>query len=250
MGCDIHPAIEVHRKGIWRYHRPTLPCRWYSEIWTQTHINSLPSHYTDSYQLPVVGTRRNTWDRCKTRLPDFFADRNYAVFALLADVRNDYGIHPIQADRGLPDGVSREAVAKLSNEHSQGWVDLSELLDYGYDQELLTKGLLEEKAFLALCGGKVPDTWDTGLWSVTTTTDLNPLQYSALYESPIDLLQGNAKPGPNYTPSDNYRIRAQWTRPLRPVVSTVPDLWVPYLEKLIPKGGTTDDVRVVFDFDS
>lgn len=72
-------------------------------------------------------------------------DRNYALFAALADVRNYGGITPISEPRGLPedfeiDGeehrMSYTGDKVWMGEHSYSWLSINELLKWhGWDQE-------------------------------------------------------------------------------------------------------------------
>ena len=76
-----------------------------------------------------------------------YRDRNYSLFAILADVRNDYGLIPIAKPRGLPDDTSihdtddgHSAPGHVwLGEHSFSHATLAELLAYDYrevvDQE-------------------------------------------------------------------------------------------------------------------
>lgn len=261
MGTDIHPAIEVRRNGVWRFYRPKEPCRWYHEVWTASDIANVNSHNPEYAKTLKVGDRKYAWDRCKTRIPDFFSDRNYRVFAVLGNVRNGVGfagvythdtLPYIQDNRGLPDDLDPKTYAKLSHEHSDGWVTLAELKDFDYDQTFTEGGVIEEQEFLKMCHtGETPETW-SGWISGPGITILEPDQYAALYRSPIDLLSTGNQEGrlTLYDTSARYYINAKWKAKLRSEVADIPDQWIPYLERLVPKGGTDDDVRVVFDFDS
>jgi hypothetical protein len=271
MGTDIHPAVEVRRNGIWRYHRPTELCRWYAEVYTDpTDVKAVNTRMAAYYAKPGVqpsrhwkpvklGDRKNPWDRCKYRLPEYVTQRHYRMYALLGNVRNGTGfagvythdyIPFIQDNRGYPVDISREASAKMSMEHSAGWVTLDELKDYDYRIEFTEGGVLDEATFEAMCFGRTPSDWSGGI-SGQNIVVLEPDAYASLYESPIDLLQGKAsKKGANYDTSKRYFIKARWPRNLYDEVKEIPKEMIPYLEKLVPKGGTDKDVRIVFDFDS
>jgi hypothetical protein len=166
MGTDIHPAIEVRRKGVWRYHKPKTLCRYH---WEREYVPGRGFVLTlDDNGQPIP----SRWgDRCKYGLPDYFHDRNYDTFYLLGGVRDGRGdgVWPIQEYRGAPPDITPQAFGRLSEEHSAGWVTLSELMYHPH-----------------------PELW----------------------------LKDN-----------------------------LPDM-IAYMLKLVPKGGTTDDVRLVFDFDS
>jgi len=62
-----------------------------------------------------------------------YQGRNYYLFAVLADVRNSYGIDPISEPRGVPDDASFAYKKILENwgpdAHSESYFTLRELLD-------------------------------------------------------------------------------------------------------------------------
>ena len=250
MGCDIHPAIEVRRKGVWRYYRPPEPCRYYYEVYDQATADRLNNgEHGQKYGQAKVGDRRNTWDRCKTRLPDFFRDRNYTLFAILANVRNDGEIDdPIAPDRGLPEDISKEARAKMSNEHSETWVGLDELMAYDLAAPAHIKGVIDERQYLeTFLKHKDPTHWSGGI-SGKDIVVVTPDQWLAMW--PEEGLFGpTTAPKNPRDPSKRYYIHYEWQVPR---ISQAPQLkqWIDYLTPLIPKGGTAEDVRVVMDFDS
>jgi len=263
MGTDIHPAVEVRRNGVWRYRRPTEPCRWYFETWdimdaarVNANIAKMRAEGKDhGMKDVVVGERRHPWDRCKTRLPECFTNRNYAKFALLGDVRNGYGFAgvktfvPLQAiskNRGRPNDISKEAEAKLSNEHSDGWVTLQELLEYDYTKPLGETGVITERQFLdAIYHRKDPESWSGGV-SGKDIVVLSPENWINLFASRDTF---GVKIDGQYDPTKTYYIQYGWEVPLATAVPDVLEM-IEYLKPLVPKGGTPDDVRVVFDFDS
>jgi hypothetical protein len=245
MGCDIHPAIEVRRKGVWRYHRPTTTCAWYFDTWTAADAERVNKNIEEQ-ALPMrymvkAGDRKNPWDRCKTRLPDFFTDRNYDLFAILADVRNGGEIEPISSPRGLPHDISKDALAKMSDEHSATWVSLTELITYNVQRPLAEEGIISESQFLrCLWTGEPPSSWSGGVWGGKTTV-ITPEDYIALFG-------GDGKER-TYDHEASYFINHRWTVLLADRVPQI-DQMIKYLRPLVPKGGSTDDVRIVMDFDS
>ena len=109
MGCDIHlyteKLIEYEGVKFW----------WCVDHW------KLDDWYADKSQPHY------------THIPIYY-DRNYDLFAALANVRNSGYINPIDQPRGLPDDIS-EAVKKESDEwngdgHSHSWLTAKEVFDY------------------------------------------------------------------------------------------------------------------------
>jgi hypothetical protein len=112
MGCDIHCFAEKYRWGKWvkigevfdnPFHDPTFP--------------------------------RSSWNSRKTAQP--YSERNYYMFSILANVRNDWGIIPIAMPKGFPVDVSSD-VWNYSNDkygrdgHSHSWLTVDELLAYDW----------------------------------------------------------------------------------------------------------------------
>jgi hypothetical protein len=104
------------------------------------------------------GKRRDTW----------YSDRNYRVFAALADVRNGSGfagvythdpIVPISQPRGLPDGVTPETLNVLSDEHSQTWLGLDEVLSYDWGQPMWCGGVVDLDQYKVYVQTGSPDSW-------------------------------------------------------------------------------------------
>lgn len=77
---------------------------------------------------------------------EYYIDRSYSLFSVLADVRNPtegdpYFISPISPPRGLPDNVSWRVGGQYdkwrSDAHSASWLLVSELLSYDWLREIL-----------------------------------------------------------------------------------------------------------------
>lgn len=105
-------------------------------------------------------------------------DRNYLLFAALADVRNGYGfagvrtfdpIQPICKPRGLPDDIKATYEASDDNftygEHSQTWFTLKELLDWpGWQQQVRQAGFVERAEYEAcIAESRTPQSWCGGI---------------------------------------------------------------------------------------
>jgi hypothetical protein len=115
VGCDIHMQVEVRRDGGWR-REPyrELPCDGYY------CDNGVYSDETPNAK--VRGTACYSCDGNGTKLRAFWDQRNYDVFAILADVRNGRGFAgvdtgdgfvPIDNPRGFPTDLSPEIAGYL-----------------------------------------------------------------------------------------------------------------------------------------
>ena len=129
MGCDIHFFVENQVNGAWLSADKWPPNKYADEEGEPPHILD----YKDS----------------------FYHDRNYNLFAILADVRNGSGFAgcdtgngfvPICEPRGVPDDVS-EQVASESDRmgvdgHSHSWLTVDELLAYDWTQTSKLRGFV------------------------------------------------------------------------------------------------------------
>ena len=104
MGCDVHLFAE-------RLNPET-------RVWEYLPAPDDPRPY------------REKWEDCLGLL-EWFEDRNYRLFGMLAGVRcQDYD--PVAQPRGIPGDVSPEIQAQWIEfgEHTPSWLVLSELLAY------------------------------------------------------------------------------------------------------------------------
>lgn len=80
-------------------------------------------------------SRENFWWKNEGE-PDI--DRDYELFAVLAGVRDRYGIEPVAEPKGVPEDASTEYLALYEYEgadaHTPSYLSLAELK--GYDQEM------------------------------------------------------------------------------------------------------------------
>ncbi len=84
---------------------------------------------------------------------EWYGERNYDLFAILANVRNGYAVAGIRTGdgfwplgpRGLPCDVSEE-LRRLDYEqfHSQSWVSLREILEFDWDQETTKRAFVRD----------------------------------------------------------------------------------------------------------
>lgn len=145
MGCDIHLYAEHKKNERWR------PLRQPTE-----------SRYAEG----------------RKEYPSEFDDRNYDVFAILANVRNGRGFagaqtgtgfNPISDPRGLPEDLSAEFAAAHESlddgpslwfgDHSHSYLTLAELLDFDYTQTTNCCGVLSWTQYVG---------WRFGNWSGAT----------------------------------------------------------------------------------
>lgn len=217
-----------------------------------------------------------------------FDCRNYDLFAALAGVRNGRGfagvytgepLKPIAEPRGVPDDADPRTVKYLSDEHTPSWLTLTEILDYDWDQGKIAGGVVNADLYelLKQRGNWYP--WDdeveklcderniersvSGFISGQNIKVFTPAGYEEWKKQgrprlpePMGLFRDtvydlndipfNSAPGGSVKPY----VQIRWTASLRNSISD--EFWtgVEQMKKLVPAGGSTDDVRLVFDFDS
>ena len=127
MGTDIHIQIEIKREGKWEWVNKNLP----------DYINK------HSY-IPIS------------------RDRNYHLFAILANVRNGSGFAGCDTGDGFnfisePKGLPLDMDAKLLIEqeengilgdHSFSYVTLKELIDFDWKQTTKLRGFVNKDEFI------------------------------------------------------------------------------------------------------
>ena len=109
MGCDIHMHVEYNMNGKWM-------CG-------------------DYFSLDSI----STLDNPKFNVVGFYSNRNYSLFAVLADVRNSDCVEYIDTPRGLPDDAHEFTKSCYDawslDAHSCSYFTLKELIDF--DDEIL-----------------------------------------------------------------------------------------------------------------
>lgn len=156
MGCDIHNHIE-YLKDIYvgddkdgkSQYKPTWVCGDYFKV---------NPYYKENQ-------KDNEWKEEPLELVGFCDNRNYGLFALLADVRNYSHNKPITKPKGLPNDLSKEVKADAErwgcDGHSHSYFTLKELLDYQKNQpKLKLSGMIPPQAAKELDeNGTAPKMW-------------------------------------------------------------------------------------------
>lgn len=133
MGCDIH---------------------FYVERWTSSNDYSGPKDLSDDRErklnelLEDVPTEYRWVSADKWELEDsnwhipwnleYYNNRNYYIFSILADVRNSGEVEPLDYPRGIPNDASIGYLYKCgqwdSDAHSHSYFTLDELLNVDWSQ--------------------------------------------------------------------------------------------------------------------
>lgn len=213
MGCDIHLYVEKKTDGAWLNVSP--PDLW--DSWGNLEVNPDPavSHYS-----------REKW----------FSDRNYELFAWLADVRNYHDQAPLAGERGLPsdasEHVKRESDKYGVDGHSHSWFTVAELM--AGLETLVTKhgGAVNvvDYAQWKASGGPFPRSWCQS----STAPNISEAEFAA-----------GKRPDLQGRPPFGFTIECAWEVPGKVAFERFAKL-LTELTKL----GDPRDVRLVFWFDN
>lgn len=160
MGCDIHLYTErlFEKKG----EKP----RWINcDGWVYN-----PYYIPDVKEEDEEGNENiDYWEsRRKLEVRHIYDTRNYALFSMLAGVRDYSDNARIDDPRGLPDDVCPITKAESddygSDGHSHSWVTLRELRDFREENlRLKRSGMVSPQSAYALDNeGVEPDSWCQG----------------------------------------------------------------------------------------
>lgn len=145
MGCDIHLYTEK-----------------------ETVINGKKKWVNiDNWKLNPYYEEGNNDGETKYRIFSAYRNRDYTLFAILADVRNGNNNIPISQPKGLPEDVSDVTKAESdfwdSDGHSHSFFTMQELYSYYENNKLVNhSGLTDKKGVEAIEKGEMPDWWCGG----------------------------------------------------------------------------------------
>lgn len=147
MGCDIHICTEA-RKSVGGEMR-----------WVNIDHFKLNNYYNE--EAPEDGERE--WE-----LVPIYDRRDYALFSILADVRNHSNNVPISKPKGIPDDCSKVTRKEIDywgvDGHSHSYLTLRELLEYleTYSTVKYSGKVSKEQAEDLDKYGIKPDSWCQG----------------------------------------------------------------------------------------
>lgn len=149
MGCDIHIFPEIYEDGKWQLAGEFVLDSWW---WDQVEEEDDSLDPSWDYDQKVKYYQSLTEEEITAKYPreklfmvhpfdDKHDDRNYLLFAALADVRNYLEIPIIDVPRGLPEDISSEIKKRAEFDgldgHSHSWLTTEEIENYDWDREVI-----------------------------------------------------------------------------------------------------------------
>ncbi len=206
MGCDIHIYVEKFDGKKWR-----SADKWVQEEYDKTEV---------------------------TNYPQVYEGRNYELFAILAGVRNGYGIKPIVERRGLPDDLSNEVSSTadhwIDDGHSHSWLTLKELVEFDWSFVIRVDGLVGVNGYREFKEKGKPSTY----WAAGGGEEISNEEMEKLAAS--DKKYGDFE-GPS--------TRVYWNETGYEAAGSFINDTIPKLD-VIRAGDSNEHVRIVFWFDS
>jgi hypothetical protein len=218
MGCDIHSVAEV-KVGESKYGE---------EFWEKAKCQFNSGYDNKAVDEPIY-------------------QRNYDLFAILADVRNGCGFagvktgsgfEPITNPRGIPEDACTVIKAMCwdygSDGHSHSHITLKELLEYDWKgQKTLHQGYVSLEVYKQFkeTGNPYPYSGGVGGRSVIHVDN-----------DEMDKLIKND----SFVEGKQYYTLIEWEATYYDSCKHFVDITIPELEKL----GKPEDVRIVFFFDN
>lgn len=212
MGCDIHMFAEVRsaKTGKWKFQKKAFK-----------YVN---------------------WNGETVKTDSPYQGQNYALFAILADVRNYDGFVPIDKPRGIPFTASKryhKMVEKWDGDgHGASWFTVKELLDFDWDRMVARRGIVTKEEFRRIGGKGVPKDWCRDVIGRGTSVAISPADKRLIVLGHDDTRNHSLVP-------HNY-VEHTWEETYRDSVGDFLTETVPKLQEL----GDPWDVRIVFFFDS
>lgn len=144
MGCDIHIYVERKINNAWIAVKGENP--WIKQY--QDWADKAGDEGRKTYLLKCV--KKMEQQESEVLEGWIYVGRNYNLFSILADVRNDFNVKPISNPRGLPKNLSCDVknASECADGHSHSYYTFKELLDYDWDNNYIeNEGYVSEEVY-------------------------------------------------------------------------------------------------------
>ena len=237
MGCDIHAAIEF-RNSTGKWEAVSFPNRYFGK-----------------------------WDDEPEKTYRLDMNRNYDVFAILANVRNGSGFagcdtgdgfEPMTDGRGLPDDISFEArESGCTGEHSETWCSLTEILAYDWTRKTKLRGWINAVEFEKWNRMKEWNPWPESWCGGISGGDVVHVSAQEMEHIVKEVVGTSKHFGGDYTAAierltkeyGGHYCLIEWEVGY---MDCAKDFWVSVMPTMLKLGVEygTDNVRLVMNFDS
>jgi hypothetical protein len=167
MGCDIHTQVEIKKLKNGE------------EVWVTADYYTLNDYYRGKNYSKVKydaskpindypETDHNYYENePKYTVAPIYNNRNYTLFAILANVRNYGASTYIDDPRGIPPDACKETIKNYEywgiDAHSASYFTLKELMDWQKTApKFKESGMISEEQAKALDQGILPTSWCQG----------------------------------------------------------------------------------------
>src|SRR5438309_264300 len=195
MGTDIHTFVEVKRNGKWES----------ADLWSGDQVD---------YDAQIY------WGR------------NYNLFSILANVRNENSLRYISLPRGLPSDLSEQVNKRASEDfkysHDHSYLTLKELLEFDWNKKAFDCGYLSKEEYKKWDGLTEPDDYCKGIGGNVKVVSANKIKNAPSGDGTI------------------YYTIAKWQQTYADFAEHFYYETIPELKKM----GSAENVRIVFYFDS
>lgn len=216
MGTDIHMYAEKKVNGKWEMIRKSFMNLDYDE---------------------------KKKDFVHTLTDEVYVDRNYSLFTVLAGVRDKFECDPIAYCRGLPEDISEETKRFVNEDgylHDVNYITLTELLEFDWEKEIVINKVCSFETFKDwyLNGEEI------NIYCASTSAK------TLTQQEGIDLIKNGQD---SYAPIDsNLYVRAEDHMKIKDTTGAFFKTAIPKLCQIsiLDCDGNSDNVRIVFGFDS
>lgn len=239
MGTDIHLCVEVKNNEKWEVVKkmPT-DSSFYKILYEEEKEKGETGHWT------------KRWEELKQEggsLHWLYSNRNYDLFAILANVRNGMGVAgcdtgdgfiPIAFPRGTPVDVSTEINEAINgwgcDGHSHSYLTLRELLEYNWNRKTKHRGWVGTEVYKQFKKNGNPYPCSGGVWGRNIVHVSN--------EEMDELIKNDT-----FDENLSYYTQIEWEETYKECCKFFLEKCIPELKKL---ASSPDDVRIVFWFDN
>lgn len=235
-----------HYKPEWIAENIGQPCctctdpidKWYDYNESTGEYTPGPAH---DYVEP--GKLRDEW----------YSDRNYVVFGVLADVRNGSGfagvdtgdrVQPIADPRGLPDDLSPASVEwfrRRGGDHTDTYLTLPEVLAYDWDSPIVKRGVVTIDEYRTFKQTGRPDSWSGSIDGGGVRHVSNAVMDSFIVQPPSDARSEGNWDSDKFT----YVTAIEW----RDSLNDYAEKFIDRMKQLAVTTGESP-ARIIFNFDS